>query len=246
MSDDPVHRDLIAPPKWQEDALSHFFEAAHRNQWATFARKPEQFALLSKLDACFEKVANGLINPQNKLAALMFLRCHAYYRSACQNAVAGQVVETFVMIRACLECAGYSLHMSKASGADLIWLSRHDGDAEMKAAKDVFKVAKVRATISSCNRKAGEVFDLLYQTSIDLGAHPNERAVTGSMDIVECGDRVEMRQIYMHGDGIQLDYALKSAARAGVCALEILQEVFAARFEILGVRSELLTLRAGL
>jgi uncharacterized protein (DUF433 family) len=46
---------------------------------------------------------------------------------------------------------------------------------------------------------------MLYQQAIDMGGHPNERAITGNMDIVEADGRKEFRQIYLHRDGIQLD-----------------------------------------
>ena len=75
---------------------------------------------------------------------------------------------------------------------------------------------------------------------------PNEQSVTGSLVINEQNDRKEFLQIYLHGDGLMLDHALKTTAQSGVAALEILQEVFAARFELLGVRAELLELRKGL
>lgn len=59
-------------------------------------------------------------------------------------------------------------------------------------------------------------------------------------------DRSEYEQLYLHGDGLQLDHALRTVMQAGVCALEILQEVFPGRFELLGVRADLLHLRQGL
>jgi hypothetical protein len=63
-------------------------------------------------------------------------------------------------------------------------------------------------------------------------------------------DRVEGRKIYqqilLHGDGIQLDHCLVTVARAGVCSLTVFQDVFGPRFELLGVNSDLLKIRAGL
>jgi hypothetical protein len=49
-----------------------------------------------------------------------------------------------------------------------------------------------------------------------------------------------------HGDGPQLDAALIGTARCGMCALEILQSVFGARFTLLGVSAAMLDVRKGL
>ncbi len=150
------------------------------------------------------------------------------------------------MIRVTLEYAGYALHMVKNCDLENVWLRRHDDEATLKVAKTAFLVSEVRKSIERANRKAAEVFDHLYQQAIDMGAHPNERAVTGNMDIVSAGSDEEWRQIYLHRPGLQLDYALKVTARAGVCALEVLQEAFGPRFELLGVRYKILDLRKGL
>ena len=116
----------------------------------------------------------------------------------------------------------------------------------MKAVKREFKIKKVRATIAAANQHTARVFDELYQRSIDFGAHPNERSVTGSMSITDVDAGKRFDSVYLHGDGLALDHALRATAQAGVCALEILSEVFPARFELLGVRAEVLELRKGL
>ena len=245
MEKSPTQKPLVPPPNWQADELTRFLETAHQNRWATFANKPIAKRLIA-LDACFDKAEKGLINPQHKVAALLLLRTHASYRAGCEHAMAGQVVETFIMIRACLESAGYALHMAKTPGADIVWLNRHEDEASLKAARKLIEIGNVRATILACNQKAAGVFDTLYQTAIDFGAHPNERAVTGSLNIERGKDHAEMQQLFLHGDGPQMDHALISMARAGLCALEMLQDVFKERFELLGIRGELLSLRAGL
>jgi hypothetical protein len=41
------------------------------------------------------------------MAGVLFLRCQYTYKAAAGMALSGQVVETFVMMRSCLEYAGY-------------------------------------------------------------------------------------------------------------------------------------------
>ena len=66
------------------------------------------------------------------------------------------------------------------------------------------------------------------------------------MQMVEETDRRVMLAVMQHGDGPALDIALKTTAQCGMCAMEILQGVFNARFELLGINAAMLELRKGL
>lgn len=234
------------PPGWGADSLTDFIETAYRNRWATFVNKEDWFLRLARLDGCFMRIVTDWVNPQDMIAPLLFLRSHSAYRAACEHALAGQAAETYPQIRTSIEYAAYALHINRNPALAEVWLKRHDGVDAMRAVKNEFTVAKVRATIEEANRDAAGVFDLLYQRSVDFGGHPNERAITGNLTIIDLGDRKLFEQIYLHGQGPAFDQALKSTAQTGVCVLEIFQAIFAARFELLGVRAELLELRRGL
>lgn len=238
---------VLAPPDgWLDDSLTEFLETAHRNRFATFANKQALSQRLIALDACFVHVAKDWLNPSNLLISFLFLRCHSAYRAACTHAMAGQVTDTYPQIRACLEYAGYALYMHKNSGLAETWLKRHDDDATMKAVKREFTIANIRTTVERVDQHAAKVFAELYERAIDFGAHPNERAITGSLEVIDQDKRKSYESIYLHGDSSALDYALKTTAQTGVCALEILQAIYPERFEILGVRADLLELRKGL
>lgn len=237
---------LPPPPGWAADSLTKFIETAHRNRFATFHKKKDWSNRLVKLDGCFMRVAKDWLNPRHPLTPLFFLRCHSAYRAACEHAMAGQVTETFPQIRVCLEYAGYALHIHKNSGLAEMWLRRHDDEAGKKAVRNEFKVSNVRATIEKANRNTAKVFDELYERAIDFGGHPNERSITGSLSVIDLGDRKSYNSIYLHGDGLPLVHTLKTTAQTGVCALEILQGAFPERFELLGVRANLMELCKGL
>lgn len=234
------------PPGWGSDSLSKFLEDAYRNRFATFANKRPWFEKLSKIDACFALVAKDWLNPISIVTPLLYLRSHAKFRAACEHALAGQVAEIFPELRASLEYAGYALHIHKNSSLEEIWLRRHDDKQTLKVVNGEFTVTNIRKTIETSDRKLAAIFDELYQRAIDFGGHPNERSITSSLTIIEHADRKEMQQIYLHADGLILDYGLKTSAQVGLCALKILQEVFTARFELLGVRAKIWEIQKGL
>jgi hypothetical protein len=240
-------KPILSPPGWGADSLTEFMERAYHGRFATFVNKKDWFRRLAGLDDCFVRVAKkDWLNPRDMLTPLFFLRSHAAYRAACEHAMAGQVTEAFPQIRVCIEYAGYALHIDKTPGLDEIWLRRHDDETARNTAKGAFQIGKIRPTIEKANRHAAKVFDELYERAIDFGAHPNERSITGNLRITDLDDRTSYEQIYLHDDGPPLIHALKSTAQAGVCALEIFQEIFGPRFELLGVRAEVLELRKGL
>jgi hypothetical protein len=237
---------LPAPPGWASDTLSEFIELAHRNRFATFANKKAGYRRLARIDLAFVQAGKDWLNPKGLVPPFLLFRSHAAFRGACEHALAGQVAELFPQVRASIEYAAYALHIHKNPGLEEVWLRRHDDEKSLKTVKSQFHGDKVSETIVKANRAIGSVFKQLYQRAIDFGAHPNERSVTSNASIKQHVGRKELQQIYLHGDGLQLDHALKTTAQAGVCALEIFNEVFGPRFELLGIRAELLVLRRGL
>ena len=102
---------------------------------------------------------------------------------------------------------------------------------------------QVVQSVKAANVHAADRFEKLYQRSIDFGGHPNERSVTGSMKMVEQTDRREVLAVMLHGDDLAFNAGLKSVAQCAMVSLEMLQVIFNARFELLGVNAEMLRLR---
>lgn len=236
----------MPPPGWGDDELTKFLQAARDNQNATFFRKHEATAKLIAIDAEFVKVSKNWLNPPSEILAMLFLRCHAALRTAAGLAMAGQAVEAFVQSRAMLENAAYAVHIHRNPTLAKVWLDRHQSDADLKASRKAFRHEDVATSVTSANMHAGKRFEDMYQRMIDFGGHPNERSVTGNMQMVEEPDRRVMLAVMLHGDNIYLDHALKTVAQCGMISLELLETVYAAKFELLGIKAAMLDLRKGL
>jgi len=239
-------KDVLVPVGWEADSLSKFLQATHENRVATFATKEAEYQKLRDIDACFLTIANNWLNPVSRITPHLFVRAHAAYRASCEHALAGQVAEVFPMARVALEYAGYAIHLHDQPKLEEVWLRRHDSDATLKAVKDEFKIMNIKATIRKYDRHNADIFNELYQRSGDFGDHPNEGALITSLKLIESDDKREYLQLCLHGDGIPMQYGLKTTAQAGICILQIFQDVFKGRFELLGVRARVLELRKGL
>lgn len=177
---------------------------------------------------------------------MLFVRCHGAFRTATGLAMAGQAAENYVQCQAMLEYAAYAVHIHRDPPLGIVWLDRHQSAKQMAAQKSAFSHRKVAASVTAANLHAGKRFEDLYQRTIDFGGHPNERSVTGNMKMVEETDRRVMLAVLQHGDGPELDMALKTVAQCGLVSLEILQVIYNAKFEPLGVNAAMLELRKDL
>ena len=238
-------QELAVPPGWGDDELSLFLEQARRNQLATFHNKKPVYDLMREIDGCFLKPIVGMINPMELLSPFLLIRCHFAWRAACGTALAGQVVETNPHLRLALETAAYALFIHETPGADQTWMNRNDTPVTKKRMRDAFKLSAIKSAIEGRDRKLAEIFQYLYELSIDLGGHPNQLGVWGSAQVIETEERKQLNQIGLHGDGLALESVLKVLVETGICCLFLFQNIptFTARFELLGIKERLNTLR---
>jgi hypothetical protein len=239
-------RNKAAPPGWGNDELTKFIDYARDNQWATFWNKRAVVGKLIAIDAQLVKISKDWLNPTSEIAALLLLRCHSAFRTASGLAMAGQAVEVQVICRAMLEFAAYAVHIHRNPDLGTVWLNRHVDVASLKTQKRAFEHVKVVESVRAANRHAGDRFEVLYQRTIDMGGHPNELSVTANTKMLEEPDKRTMVAILQHGDGVELDVALKTVAQCILVSLEMLQIVFNARFELLGVNAAMFDLKKGL
>ncbi len=237
--------NMSLPPGWGDDELTSFLQAAQQNVHATFHHKKLWYDALKIIDDCFLQIGKNLINPKDQTAPLFLFRAHSAYRATCALAMAGQVAESFALARLCLEYSGYALFIHDNPGKRSVWFDKGKGAEYMKAFRQAFTQGNVRAAIQLHDAKLATVYDDLYQRAIDTGAHPNELAVSGSMQIIDepTADRVHIKQLYLQKDGLAMDYSLKSTVQVGLCSLHLFQWIFKERFELLGVRETIATLR---
>jgi hypothetical protein len=234
------------PPGWGQDKLTEFLDKVRANQLGAFANRRGAINRLAAIDEAFITILGGSSNPGQVMVTMLFFRCQSALRGAAGLAMAGQAVESYSLNRSALEFAGYALHIFRNPTLDEVWLNRNRNQSSTDAARHAFSHKKVLKSVVAADRQAGERFEALYQQAIDLGAHPNQLAVMGNMEIVDENGSKQMRSIELHGGGIAQNLALKTTVLCGLVSLDLMQCVYAARFELLGLNSKLSRLKAGL
>ncbi len=150
------------------------------------------------------------------------------------------------MLRSCLENALYGLYLARNPNSRETWLRRHESDAHRKKVKNEFQMRTMLELAKSINAKDGSVAELLYDRTIDYGAHPNEQALMQVLQLNESAEHAELKMNYLDGGSVQHGLALKTTARVGVCSLTLFRSVYKERFDILGVTGAIDHIKNGL
>jgi hypothetical protein len=196
------------------------------------------------VDSCLSTAGKNLVNPKPVLAGFMLLRCQYAYKTAAGMALSGQVVEPFVMMRSCLEYAGYALAIFRDPTLETVFMARHASAAGMKAQKSTFQIGKIRSIIASFDTKLAEHFQTFYDRSIDFGAHPNPHAIMSAFQMPESPVDQSFTALALSTNKQFLLFAMKNVAQVGLTVLFIFRHIFRAKFELLGIREEMDKLRS--
>ena len=111
-----------------------------------------------------------------------------------------------------------------------VWAARHESPEALKEVKQKFQITELLRTFKAVHADWGKRIDLLYNASIDWGAHPNERSVHGSLKIHEQDDAVNFDITYLSNNAELIETCTLHTLRTGAALLQILKAVFSDRF----------------
>jgi hypothetical protein len=232
-----------------DKSLDRFLEAVRCNQQSNRKRFPERYRIIQRVDDWFARSGNHLDNAKPMFTGPMFMRSHYAYKAAAGMTLAGQFSESFVMMRSCLEYAGYVLLIFTNPDLEEVFLKRHVDIASKKAQRGKFEVSNVIRKIAGFDQKLSEVFKEMYDRSIDFGAHPNPHGIFGATNISkdENEQMTAMSTAALVKNPRVTEFAMHRVAQVGLTSLCVFQHVFTEKFEMLGMRAEMDALKeAGL
>jgi len=236
-------KKIKLPLKWAEDSLSDFIQAAFKNTLATFVQKKQAFNLLLEVDGIFKGISGNLDYTEIPLVGAFFHRSHSAFLASCRLSMSGQAAETFPQLRSCLEYALYALHINENPTLAEVWLRRHENEESLKKIKRSFLHVDIMKTLLARDIALHSSLSKLYQRTIDFGGHPNERAVSSSSKMWQEGDTTVIRIQSLHGDSRALDHALGTTAQIGLGSLLVFQLIYKERFDHLGLRETIESLK---
>jgi hypothetical protein len=217
---------LRRPNGWSQPQLTMFFENMWGNTIATFANKKEARRLCRIDDLWYEILTDwkGLAPTVETSGPLfMFFRSHAAYRGACSLVMSGMTVEGMAILRLCLEFAGYACLLTERPELAMVWWDRDVDEKTKQAARDALTAGAVKRAVKRLDERTGEIYEGLYDRTIQWGAHPNEKTVTQNLALKFNPGEMVIEQVYLQADGKPLDHGLRTAGQVGICALKIFE-----------------------
>ena len=119
------------PKDWGQDPLSEFIETTRENTIATFANLAASVQPIARHSLFSIAISSkNLNNSPDWFSAFFVLRAHASYLGRVRFALSGQVFETYMVLRGCLENALYGFYFHRNPASQETWLRRSDDNKE--------------------------------------------------------------------------------------------------------------------
>lgn len=170
---------VLADRGWCKDRLTITIEDAFCNIGVSFLNLKPYFELLIKAHEIFMDVNKSLSfkTLEEMIAISLFGRTNGCFIGAIRLASSGQITETWILLRACLENSLYAFYMAENPALVKIWTDRHESEGHKKKCKKAFTVKKLFTALNKKSHGIATETKSLYEQTIDWGAHPNERSL---------------------------------------------------------------------
>ncbi len=232
-------RPTTPPPGWAQDTLSTYLEEFRGNQWATFHNKRPDLRDFIAIDDLFDRLLHGAKDPKPMMPAMFLLRAHSAYRTAVSMVMGGQLYEAQAILRLCLEHASYGFFIGGDQARWTRWMKRNESSTAKDKVRKEFKPSAILRELKNKDPGVARNFENLYERLIDFGAHPNESGFSMSTLLSRNGNETHISAVYLHGEGVPLNFALKTTAQVALCVLQIAYLIYPVRMDLSSIRFDL-------
>ena len=215
--------NLLSPPGWGKDELTKHFDQVLNNTYVTFQKMPTEMALATKLEELFREVSKVPNEPKFFLQYLFLNRTYSAFLASARLAIGTQIPESYMVSRGCLENALYGFFIFKNHNLIETYLKRDASITNRKKFRQEFVLSKMIKVLTENNPQVGAVVHSLYEKTIDLGAHPNEKALTSSTRIQKRDEGVLLLNYYLTNDELHIKSCFKVVLQVGIAALKIVE-----------------------
>jgi hypothetical protein len=234
------------PTGWGSDPVSEFINLANQNTYATYVQNREAYDRLRLINDLFIELDELWAESDDVLSSFFFFRSHASYMGAIRFSLSCQVPEAFLVMRGCLENALYGVYVHGNIQRQHIWINRDKNATTRAEVRDEFKIGNIFRFFEKMDPKTCAVAHELYDDTIDYGAHPNRKAVLGSVRRREEREALHFDMDVITGDNVYSRLALKRNMQVGLCALMITRNALVQRCDLLGLTERIENLEKGL
>ena len=230
-------------PTGASDRFTEYFGAASNNVQKQLASGTLLIRRLRRLHGAFETLTSNLHEPQSLVSPVFVLDVYAKFLGASLLALAGQLRETYPLLRAGLESGMYAVLLEGDDDLCKAWFERDADDAARAKLRRDVSTTNMIAAVERRDRSLATLVRLQYEESITRGAHPNPMAVAGSLEIKETAERSEYIRPILGGSLVEVAVTLGDLVSYGPSMLELSMLLLSHRSELLGLRQHVTALR---
>lgn len=237
---------IEVPEDWGNDLVTRFMRDAFMNCVATMTnfRRLPIIQTLIKVNDLFIGANVIKCHPTEELLLPLFLgRTHSAYLGAVRLCTSGQVVETYMVARGCLENAVYALFIQddptiKEEIPDRvrIWGDRAESKAAGSECRRTFSSANVFGNLAKHDKELGRKALKIYRIAIDRGAHPNFAGHLTTSNVSLNGGHIDF---LIPGDNVVCKACIQFTVQIGICTLKIFELAYGEKFASEGISKRL-------
>jgi len=207
-------------------SLEEYLDGTTGNARSTLQNHPKHVAVLRRINETFDHVLGYLTsNPDS--VVIFTAMAHSDFLAATRLALSGELPASFAVSRACIEDALYAFFLFRNPQLKKVWAARHESEEAKKRVRKEFTVIRMKETLITYLEKVGKQIELVYETTIDMGAHPNVMKVFANLS-EHPGKKPEWQ--YINLADVDVAIALRSVAMSGLAALNTFKLVWPLTF----------------
>ncbi|MCI4004459.1 hypothetical protein [Dickeya dianthicola] len=157
--------------------LLDYLNATFENSSDHAQEHPQLMYMVLQMDLIFQEELFGHEFDVNPIAGFLAMNSYTMLLSAVRQALSGHIVTIFPIVRTALESACYAYLIAHDDKMGKIWLNRHSSESSLQKCRKMFTVKKASNELNSISPEMAEYVVANYEAAIDLGAHPNRKAV---------------------------------------------------------------------
>lgn len=235
---------ILEKEKWGTSELTTFIDNAHKNIKISYIKLKCYLRLFEDLVETFRKAHEVISCPniESLVIASFLSRAYGNFLGSVRLAASGQLTESYAQLRVCLENGLYAFYMYQDSSLIQIWENRHKSEKDKKLCRKKFQISEIIKKLKNINSKIGNDAEHLYEVCIDYGAHPNQRALSPNVRVVN--DKV--RTLIFNDDDGFMRACLSLNTSVGLTALDIFNLIYFKDFEKINIGIRLGNIRSTL
>lgn len=167
--------------------------------------------------------------------AALLARAYGCYLASVRLSTSGQLSESSVMFRACIETALYGYYINRKPELSKIWTERHKNLETKKKVRNEFKIDNILKELAGQEPKISSWIKNEYEKTIDFGGHPNVYSV--AINWRDTGEN-EVIDIFNNDPYNQKNFLLTNIC-FGLSCLSVFRLIYPQQLEEIGVPKEL-------